>query len=424
MKIKGKQMATGVSGVATANLVDGILSANAAGRAKIATGFFDFTTVSSKFLAASIPLSKLEEAVIQADGDQPFTADQSMGGFKLTDLAAPTDDDDASTKKYVDDAVSGFTWQKPASVRNFIGNNDVATINGLLPGTCDAYVMTDAGVLTLGALAVSTGDLVEYDGAAWVKIVANSGGFPPAGTRVMVSTTVPLIAPLTDGVDDGKIAEWDGTAIGPLIFGTPIDGWAILISGDGACDENSTFGFNGTVPTGSWVQTSSGVPFAGVGEITSVDGGDAADAGVSVNAARGDHQHAVSTAAAVAVGTANAEGSATTLARSDHVHDSPAPTEDDKIQTPSGATSGDEEPTGVILANTPALDSYVQVFLNGLKYTVGDAVKTENCYFSDDGGTTALAIANISAGSELIWNGAISGFDLVISDVIELDYIV
>lgn len=46
----------------------------------------------------------------------------------------------------------------------------------------------------------------------------------------------------------------------------------------------------------------------------------AAAVGVATDAARADHKHDVSTAAPVSVGTANSEGSATTLARSDHVH--------------------------------------------------------------------------------------------------------
>jgi hypothetical protein len=45
-----------------------------------------------------------------------------------------------------------------------------------------------------------------------------------------------------------------------------------------------------------------------------------ASPGTSTEAARADHKHDVVTAAAVAVGTANAEGSATSLARSDHTH--------------------------------------------------------------------------------------------------------
>lgn len=46
----------------------------------------------------------------------------------------------------------------------------------------------------------------------------------------------------------------------------------------------------------------------------------AAAVGVGTTAARHDHKHDVSTAAPTAIGTANAEGSASSLARSDHVH--------------------------------------------------------------------------------------------------------
>jgi hypothetical protein len=50
----------------------------------------------------------------------------------------------------------------------------------------------------------------------------------------------------------------------------------------------------------------------------------AAAIGTSGEPARADHKHDVTTGTPVAVGTANAEGSATSLARSDHVHDGPA----------------------------------------------------------------------------------------------------
>ena len=52
--------------------------------------------------SAAIALSKLAVAVIQADGGQAFTADQSMGGFKLTNVASPTTGTDAANKSYVD----------------------------------------------------------------------------------------------------------------------------------------------------------------------------------------------------------------------------------------------------------------------------------------------------------------------------------
>lgn len=423
-KIKGKQIATGAKGIMTSNLVDGVLSADVAGRAKMASNFFNsIAVVTDKFGLATIPLNRLEESVIQADGGQNFTGNQSMGGNRLTNLASPTVGTDATNKDYVDNLAKGLSWQEPTDVNVYVGNAAVATINGLTPSSKDAYVVTDSGTLTLGSLGVSAGDLVEFDGVAWALIVPNSGGFPPSGTRALASTSTPLIGPLTNGADNGKIADWDGTSLTPVLT-NPLDGYAILVRGDGAVDENMAFAYSGIVPTGTWVTMAGTTPFAGAGLITTVNAGDVASGGGVASAARGDHEHAVATAIAVAVGTANAEGASTDLSRADHVHDSPSLTTADKIQTPSGPTSGDGSTTGITLSFTPALDSYVQVFINGVKYTVGDAVKTENCYFSNDGGTTAIALTALVAGDELIWNGTISGFELGVTDVVEFGYLV
>lgn len=93
----------------------------------------------------------------------------------------------------------------------------------------------------------------------------------------------------------------------------------------------------------------------------------------------------------------------------------------DVNQAPS-VTSGDESPTGINITDTPANDSYPQVFVNGILYTVGDGVKTTDCYFSSDGGVTARSIEAIVAGDELIWNGAIAEFELAVTDSVSLIY--
>jgi len=54
----------------------------------------------------TVPLNALVESVIQADGGQAFTANQSMGGFRLVNLGVPTAGNDATNKTYVDDAVA------------------------------------------------------------------------------------------------------------------------------------------------------------------------------------------------------------------------------------------------------------------------------------------------------------------------------
>jgi len=98
-----------------------------------------------------------------------------------------------------------------------------------------------------------------------------------------------------------------------------------------------------------------------------------------------------------------------------------APTEQDKNQTPV-ATSGNGSATGLTISSDPFGDSYVAVFVNGLMTTVGDGVKTLNCYFSADGGITAKSVSALASGDQLYWNGTVAGFDLDTSDVIDFDY--
>jgi hypothetical protein len=84
---------------------------------------------------------------------------------------------------------------------------------------------------------------------------------------------------------------------------------------------------------------------------------------------------------------------------------------DDKDLTPA-LTSGNFSPTGLTITNTPPASSWVGVHVNNVgPYVLGDADKTKDCYFSSDGGTTALAIGAIVAGAQLIWNGGTAGFN-------------
>jgi len=71
-------------------------------------GLMFFDTTLNKFRQSvdgstfvDVPAGSIS-GVIYADGSVAFTADQSMGGFKLTNLAAPVSNGDAATKLYVD----------------------------------------------------------------------------------------------------------------------------------------------------------------------------------------------------------------------------------------------------------------------------------------------------------------------------------
>ncbi len=86
-----------------------------------------------------------------------------------------------------------------------------------------------------------------------------------------------------------------------------------------------------------------------------------------------------------------------------------------------GAVSADGTDTTINITNTPAADGAVRIFVNGIGAELGDGVKTKDCYFSDDGGTTARSIADITAADDLFWNGA-SVYALDNTDVIDIVY--
>lgn len=70
---------------------------------------------------------------IQQDGSRAFTADQSMGGFKLTNLASPVAANDAVPKSYVDAVAEGIKPKEAVQV----ATTGPITLSG--PQTIDGY---------------------------------------------------------------------------------------------------------------------------------------------------------------------------------------------------------------------------------------------------------------------------------------------
>jgi hypothetical protein len=176
----------------------------------------------------------------------------------------------------------------------YIGTRTVAEINALVPSAGWSTVAGTAGTPTAGTSdALAIGDLAEFDGTSWKKIVTNVGGFPPNGTRAVVAwpATAGLFSPLVDGTDEGKVAQWAGASLTPSLT-TPADGWAVMCEGAAtnpptAYNENKGFSFAGAVPTGSWVQVAGPIPYG-----TNIqDVGLANSPGASANLARDDHVH-------------------------------------------------------------------------------------------------------------------------------------
>jgi hypothetical protein len=93
--------------------------------------------------SAAIATSKLADGAnfLLKDGSIAFTANQSFGGFKATNLAAPTSNSDAATKAYVDSVAQGLNTKTAVRV--------ATTANITLSGT-----------QTIDGVALSAGDRV------------------------------------------------------------------------------------------------------------------------------------------------------------------------------------------------------------------------------------------------------------------------
>ena len=80
----------------------------------------------------------------------------------------------------------------------------------------------------------------------------------------------------------------------------------------------------------------------------------------------------------------------------------------------------DELSTGLFISATPV--GWIGLEVNGLKETIGDGIKMQAAYFSDDGGATALALSAVTLGSELFWNALLAGYALSTLDVLDFIY--
>lgn len=200
----------------------------------------------------------------------------------------PDSANDAVNKNYVDNAVSGITWKTPICATDFIGERSIAQIDALSPSAGWAVVATSAGTPAAGTSdALAIGDLAEFDGTSWIKLIDNAAGRLPNDVRLIASTTAALFSPLTDATDDGKIivsVSDPGTINGSVSdfndTGDAVDGNAVLVqctetAAAESVNENNGYVFDGAVPTGSWIQ------FTGAGQLNA--GAGLAKAGNTLN---------------------------------------------------------------------------------------------------------------------------------------------
>lgn len=99
-----KAVQTSVHGSTDAATASKIVQRDANGRAKVADGSDAADIATKGQMDTALGFKAADADVIKKAGTVAFTGDQSMGGFKLTNLAAPVADSDAARKHDVDAA--------------------------------------------------------------------------------------------------------------------------------------------------------------------------------------------------------------------------------------------------------------------------------------------------------------------------------
>jgi len=431
---------------------DDFLKADAQHRAKIATGFFDEATVDDLFASAAIDTDRLKEGAdfVQRDGSVAMTGALPMGSQKITGLADGTATTDAATYGQVQaisagldpkESVRAVTTQKLDDETDISGSPSYNNTGGSSGRGQITATLAVSGTFGFDGVTLADGDRIL------LKNEGDSGGMGGdangiytvgiSGTALTLDratdfdadaeVTAGAYAPAEEGTANGD-KLWILTTNNPITIGGA-SGTALVFNSFGSftlggtpstiqCDDSAAEGSSSNAARADHTHA---IVCAAPG--TALDGNTTNAEGSATSFSRSDHAHDITTAApsaALTKSSTNAEGSAAGLARADHSHEVTFvdPSALNKGMTPS-ATSGNYQTTGLTIGATP--EGYVGVHINHLgPYELGDGVRTTDCYFSSDGGSTAKAIASIASGDTLYWNGTIAGFDLETDDVVDL----
>ena len=127
----------------------------------------------------------------------------NMGNNKVSAVATPTDDEDAATKKYVDDKVSGAEYKLPIAGPNKLGGVKIGsglniTGDGTLSATGGGGEVGDylplAGGTMSGDIVMSDGTNINFDQSGSIYndngsvVVKSNGPVVEMGTQVKVQT--------------------------------------------------------------------------------------------------------------------------------------------------------------------------------------------------------------------------------------------
>lgn len=167
----------GNAGVATAVTLGGDASIDAAGVLTIGPA----TITGSKIAASTVADGNLVESYIKANGTRAFTANQDMGGFRLTGVGSPSATGDAANKGYVDSVAQGLSIKQ--SVRLLADSNQ--TLSGLPIIDGVQTIAGDRVLLTGQTNQVQNGIFVVASGA-WARSSDMAAGSSASGAFTFV----------------------------------------------------------------------------------------------------------------------------------------------------------------------------------------------------------------------------------------------
>ena len=371
-------------------------------------------------------------SLIRANGANDFSNDQSMGGNKLTNVGAPVSDFDAARKYDLDQLRIGLRWKAPVYVAT---TGDIA-LYGLQ--MIDGYnVHVGNRVLVKDQIHCEENGIYDVSVGTWVR--SDDASIPDGlkGAAVLVEAGALNADTLWTQTNDNVCLSFSSSSSS---------------SSSGDCDPcitwvkfgtSSNYVFrNGLNQSGNNVDV---VP--GDASLTSTAGSltvrKSANGAVVLDGTNG---LAVNTGPGVTI-VANAltvklnATSGLTKILGTGLDELSVSATNDSIKVGTGLTAAvpvsvnknmaslvtvvDFDPAcNTTITGTPGGDGYVQVLINGVQVVVGDAVRTQECYFSVDNGATPRSIAAIAAGDKLFWVGSVAGYQLAATDRIDFNYTV
>ena len=168
--------------------------------------------------SAAIASSKLADGAnfLKKDGSVAFTAAQSMGGFKLTNVGTPTATTDAATKAYVDSVAQGLsvkTAVRVATTAN-ITLSGTQTIDGVAVNAGDRVLVKNQSTSSEnGAYDVAAGAWSRSTDSDTGTELVNAFYFVQSGTTLQATGWVQSTpGPITIGSTSLVFSQFSGAA--------------------------------------------------------------------------------------------------------------------------------------------------------------------------------------------------------------------